>query len=175
MSTLSVLAAKAQEKNLSFLLIGGHAVNLHGYSRFTHDIDLLINRDDLPQWSKLLSEAGYIVHQQTATFLQFDPPSPESPRVDLMLVSNSTYEKLALRAGSVKDAPQIKYVCAEHLIALKLHVLKQDLQHRRLKDFLDVVEVVRANKIDLQNAEMREIFDRYGTEDLYRRIKLALE
>jgi hypothetical protein len=93
-----------------------------------------------------------------------------------MLVNNETYEKLFVRAISASpEALPIKLVCVEHLIALKLHVLKQDLEHRRLKDFMDIVELVRVNKIDLQSAEMREIFSRYGTQDLYRRIKLAAE
>jgi predicted nucleotidyltransferase len=176
MSAISMLAAKAREMNLSFLLIGGHAVNLHGYSRFTKDIDLLIRRDDLPRWRELLREAGYELQHQAATFLQFDAEKAETPGVDLMLVNRSTYEKMIARAISAQpDGTAIHFVCAEHLIALKLHVLKQDLEHRRLKDFLDIVEVVRAKKIDLQSAEMREIFSRYGTEDLYRRIRLAVE
>jgi len=62
-----------------------------------------------------------------------------------------------------------------HLIALKLHALKQDLAHRQIKDFLDVVDLVAANKIDLKSEELKSIFQRYGSADLYRRILTACE
>jgi hypothetical protein len=176
MTLLCNLASQAEQQNLHFLLIGGHAVNIHGYSRATEDIDLLINREDMLRWKTLLDQAGYRIVHDGGTFQQFEGNDPQMPGVDLMLVNQQTYEKLSMRAVPASpELKSIKLVCVEHLIALKLHVLKQDLAHRRIRDFLDVVELIKANKIDLQNDEMREIFSRYGTEDLYRRIKLAVE
>jgi len=152
---LEQLATKAQETGLPFLLIGGHAVNFHGYSRFTKDIDFLINRDLLPRWSDLLKNQGYSVAHTGATFCQFQNADSNLPGVDLMLVNEQTFQKLMAKAKiEKKDNFSIPLVCAEHLVALKLHALKQDLEHRRLKDFLDIVEIVRAGGIDLQSAEM---------------------
>lgn len=173
---LEQIAMKAHELGLPFLIIGGHAVNLHGYSRFTKDVDLLIKRDLLPQWSELLTKMSFALSNQGATFCQFRNADVNVPSVDLMLVNQQTFEKLSAKAGvETQGGISFPIVAVEHLIALKLHVLKQDLAHRRIKDFLDVVELVRLNGIDLQSTEMREIFERYGTEDLYRRIKLAVE
>ena len=173
---LEELASEAGKLGLPFLLIGGHAVNFHGYSRFTKDVDFLINRDCLPRWSELLKAHGYNLSQTGPTFCQFENKDSNVPGVDLMLVNEQTFQKLFARARvETKGSISIPLVCAEHLIALKLHVLKQDLEHRRLKDFLDVVEIVRASKINLQSEEMRGIFAKYGTEDLYQRIKLATQ
>lgn len=175
MSNVADLARNARDRDLPFLLIGGYAVNIHGYSRVTNDLDVLIRRAQLDQWTELLNEAGYKLVHEGQTFVQFESSEPATP-VDLMLVNDQTFEKLQARVHSLEEeGTTIPFVCVQHLIALKIHVLKQDLEHRRMKDFLDVVELVRANKIDLQSTEMREIFERYGSEDLYRRIKLASE
>ncbi len=60
-------------------------------------------------------------------------------------------------------------------LALKLHVLKQAQLHRFLKDFQDVVELIRINKVDLHSEEMRGLFLRYGTADLYEKVKRAID
>ena len=66
-------------------------------------------------------------------------------------------------------------VSLEHLIALKLHVLKQARLHRFLKDFQDVVELVRINHLDLHSDAMRALFIRYGTAELHEKITRAVE
>jgi hypothetical protein len=43
----------------------------------------------------------------------------------------------------------------DHLIALKLHVLKQRLSHRGYKDFMDVLSLVQANQLDVRSDTSR--------------------
>lgn len=171
------LSRTAAETNLQALLIGGHAVNMHGVSRFTEDFDFLIPREKLEAWKALLAGLGFAMFREGPNFAQFARDVEKGPkRLDLMLVNDATFSKLA--AGSLplpEPSESLRIVCVEHLIALKLHVLKQDLEHRRLRDFLDVVDLVKKNQIDLQTAEMQEIFERYGTPELYRQVKLYCE
>jgi len=56
-----------------------------------------------------------------------------------------------------------------------VHVLKQARLHRFLKDFQDVVELVRINHLDLHSEAMRVLFLKHGTTDLYEKIKRAVE
>jgi len=44
------LVAEATARGLRFLLIGGYAVNAHGYSRKTFDIDFLICANCCARW-----------------------------------------------------------------------------------------------------------------------------
>jgi hypothetical protein len=44
-----------------------------------------------------------------------------------------------------------------------------------LKDFQDVIELVRINHLDLHSEAMRSLFIRYGTADLYDKITRAVE
>ncbi len=54
-------------------------------------------------------------------------------------------------------------------------MLKQARLHRFLKDFQDVVELVRINHLDLHSEAMRVLFLKHGTTDLYEKIKRAVE
>jgi hypothetical protein len=46
---------------MSFLVIGGHAVNAHGASRMTFDLDLLVRRSDLEKWRELMERLGFVI------------------------------------------------------------------------------------------------------------------
>ena len=171
------LSRAATAANLEALLIGGHAVNMHGVSRFTEDIDFLVPRAKLDAWKAILSALGFAPFREGPTFAQFAREVEHGPkRLDLMLVNDETFTKLSARALALPEPSEsLRIVCVEHLIALKLHVLKQDLEHRRLRDFLDVVDLVKENEIDLQTAEMKEIFEKYGTPELYQKVSLYCE
>lgn len=62
------LSTISTELRLRFLIIGGHAVNLHGYSRVTQDIDLLVCRDELAEWKKALERLGYSLSMKRQPF-----------------------------------------------------------------------------------------------------------
>jgi len=161
---------------LRFLVIGGLAVIEHGYSRFTADIDLLIDRTDEEKWCEFLVRLGYQVASKGESFLQFLPNAPSHWPVDLMLVAPETFAGLVADASPVSlKGAQVSLVSINHLIALKLHVLKQAQLHRFLKDFQDIIELVRINHLDLHSEAMRGLFLRYGDADLYEKIKRAIE
>jgi hypothetical protein len=67
-------------------------------------------------------------------FAQFTPPD-ESTGLDLMFVAPSTFEQFWTASekrefgGTTASVPSL-----DHLLALKLHVLKQGLLHRTSKD-----------------------------------------
>jgi len=41
-NVFSIIEENARAANLDYLVIGGHAVNAHGYFRTTLDVDLLV-------------------------------------------------------------------------------------------------------------------------------------
>ena len=84
MSIIERLAETAQEEELPFLLIGGYAVSFHGYSRFTKDIDVLIRKADLPEWTDLLNRVNYSPVEESPAFVRF-----ESSDVTLPVMSTS--------------------------------------------------------------------------------------
>src|ERR1051326_6618686 len=55
----------------------------------------------------------------------------------------------------------------EHLLALKLHLLKHAHAGRFLKHFLDFENLDKVNKVDLRSDNVRWMFLRYGNMELY--------
>ncbi|MBI5384260.1 MAG: nucleotidyltransferase family protein [Verrucomicrobia bacterium] len=176
MSIFAQLNQEAARRELQFLVIGGHAVNVHSYSRQTYDLDLLISKDRAPEWTAAVSSLGYTFLNAHPTFLQFTAPSPKDWPIDFMLVNQRTWTGLwseAVEAGL--GGVTIKVPSLRHLIALKLHVLKQGLRHRVLKDLNDVVQLVELNRVDVRADEFRRLCERYGNLKLYEDIVRAIE
>ena len=50
-----------QEQNLQYIIAGGIAVNLHGYPRFTNDIDILLalDQNNLAKMANIMESMGY--------------------------------------------------------------------------------------------------------------------
>ncbi|HLK56444.1 MAG TPA: hypothetical protein VKU00_07765 [Chthonomonadaceae bacterium] len=57
--TLKRLIADLETHNIDYNVIGGVALNQHGYQRFTHDIDLLLSPDGLEIFRSELMGRGY--------------------------------------------------------------------------------------------------------------------
>src|SRR5215813_3876129 len=99
MTELETIQHKAQEVKLEFLLIGGLAVIQHGFVRSTTDIDLLVRMRDSESWRRMLEGLGYRYDHGTHNFHQYQRREFTGWPLDLMIVDESTFEKLA--KGSV--------------------------------------------------------------------------
>jgi len=163
---LRLLADEAARRKISILLIGGYAVNAHGYSRKTFDIDFLTRARDSGAWREVLSRMGYTCAHEQTTFLQFT--APNLPDIDLMRVNDETFDRLF----SESEARQllgieVRVPALEHLITLKLHAAKHAAPHRRYKDLLDIFYLVDVNKVDVSTDRFRQMCEKYGTHEIY--------
>ena len=166
---------EAASRQLQFLVVGGLAVNFYGYMRDTADLDLLILRDEREQWLKLFSELGYALDQDRNVFVQLSPPKAGAWPVDLMLVRERTFREILSHGQEMEMyGTRMLVPTLEHLIALKLHALKHGHIGRYLKDYLDVENLVRVNKVDPRADKVRQLFLKYGTVDVYERISRAV-
>ncbi len=172
MNFLGAIAIQAAEKGLPFVLAGGHAVIVHGHPRNTFDIDLIIRRVDQARWSELVKRMGYSFHREGTTFLQFNPPNAQSLPLDLMLVGDETFTKLMAEAvPAPASAAGAKVVSLPHLLALKCHAIKHGHRGRIVKDADDVIRLVLANKLDLDEPGIRDLFLKHGTAELYEKVR----
>ena len=172
MSVLAQIHFAASERELKFLLIGGFAVNAHGFSRVTGDLDLAVSRPDRTGWHDLITALGYQVAAENERFLQFQSVAEGSLPIDVMLANRPTFERFWQQAIETQIGGLIyRVVSLEHLIAMKLHVLKQAKLHRYMKDYQDVVSLVLVNRINLGEENYRTLFEKYGTLKLYEKIR----
>lgn len=171
MDIFEKLAPAAAARSLPFVIIGGHAVAVHGYGRTTEDLDLLACKDRRAEWLDLMTFLGYTLRHDGQTFLQFEPPAQEAWAVDLMFVNQATFDQILQEAlRRPWGAVELRYVCLRHLLALKLFVLKQRKSHRMLKDMDDVLTLIQRNRLDVRSAEMRQLIEKYGDAELYEKI-----
>lgn len=175
MSFFADVHQRAAERKLRFLVIGGMAVNHYGYCRETNDLDFFISWNDRDSWMQLLAEFGYNRFTDGGPFVQYSPPDNNAWPVDLMLVQEQTFVPIfeASCEGEFYGI-KTKVPSLEHLLALKLHALKNTRTRRFLKDFLDVENLISINHFDIKSEKLRSLFEKYGTMDLYEKISRAL-
>ena len=155
-----------REPPLPFLIIGGYAVGAHGYTRPTFDVDFLVRKSDRDTWFQRIQSAGLSLHGEANNFAQFNQRDDDG--LDLMFVSEETFGKMWPASETrTFDAVDARVPCLDHLLALKLHVLRQGLAHRTSKDANDVEELLRRNKVNLSDPHYEQLFLKYGNRELY--------
>ena len=163
----------SQEPPLPYLVIGGYAVAANGYSRTTIDTDLLVRRTDKQSWHDRCLKAGLGCIGQSTSFSQYDGVDK---RLDLMFVDEKAFEKM--NADSVpQDYGDVhaKVVSLEHLIALKLHALKNAPKHRTSKDLNDIEMLAKHHSLPITNDYYRELFLKYGNQHIYETLLRCLK
>jgi predicted nucleotidyltransferase len=170
-----IIDAETCKRHLQFLVIGGLAINQYGYSRDTADLDIFVCQDDRSKWLELFSQLHYTVFHDGGNFIQLSQPEQNAWPVDLMLVQAKTFKPMFAASREVNFyGTNVRIPSLEHLIALKLHALKNTRLHRFLKDFLDVENLIRINKLDIKSESIRQLFAKYGTMELHEKVSQSL-
>ena len=71
-SELRELVQRFNEAKIEYALCGGMAVALHGYPRFTKDIDFLIPPESLDQARKVAAASGFLDESGRIPFADSD-------------------------------------------------------------------------------------------------------
>ena len=156
-----------REPALRFLIIGGYAVAAHGHTRATFDVDFLVRRSEQSMWMSRAVEVGLKLESVTNNFAQFSQTTP-ADALDLMFVEDPTFDQM-WQASEERTfgRGRARIPRLDHLIALKLHALKQSLPHRTAKDAEDVETLVRRHALKLSDPQYKQLFLKYGTQELY--------
>ena len=89
-----------------------------------------------------------------------------------MLVSDDTFAKLMAEAvPAPASAEGAKVVSLRHLLALKCHAIKHGHEGRIVKDAEDVIRLAQVNKLDLDEPDIRGLFLKHGTTELYEKVR----
>jgi hypothetical protein len=168
-SFLTTIGKLIEEQRLPALMIGGHAVTALGHPRATFDLDLLIPRSSVETWRHELAAFHYRVFHESINFLQFES-SPELPLppLDLMVVEDEVFEAFDRSKTNLKPiaTPDVKA-----MIALKLHAIRQPARLNAAQDWADVMALIQAHQLTLDDAEFSAIVRRHGGEGAIGRIR----
>ena len=169
-----VLAANAGAEGLEAVLVGGNAINLYEYFRTTFDVDLLVRETDAERWLSYFQGHGYAQYHRTPNFirLHFKASPAEALPVDLMLVDTGTFGKIlaASRRSDIGNGRNLLIPSPLHLIAMKLHALRNPKRVENGIDLQDVKYLIKKTKIDTSSKEFIQVVQRYATDAIRTRI-----
>ncbi|MGA8660314.1 MAG: hypothetical protein WB586_29700 [Chthoniobacterales bacterium] len=160
-----------KEAGVPFLVIGGHAVVLHGHLRNTFDLDLLVADSKLAAARAALTNLGYGSYFETDAFLQLQAPE-NLPPLDLMIVDDQTFGRIETTANQkVLDGQPIRIPDVLRLIALKLHATRDTARRTTETDWQDVAGLLLATNRSLEDSELRTIISQYGGSEALTEIR----
>ena len=153
----------------SLLIVGGHALDVHGVSRQTIDVDCLIAEEHRGNMDLHLRKAGFSRVAETGMFARYRHASAAVPEVDVLFVDVPTFAKLESASIPFPGGGPLRTPCLLHLVALKLHAIRNNPE-REARDLGDIAELLRTNRDSVSSAELSMICQRYGVVGIEERI-----
>ena len=165
------LSRELSSGGVRWLLVGGFAVNYHGISRATGDVDLLMTATAYEQAGPVLQRAGYEEYQRTSAFARLSNKGIYLMGIDVAFVDEATFEKMWREScqTTISNAP-VRVAAIKHLIAMKLHALKHGSAARQRKDLEDIRDLAAAGQLDLHAEEFRQLCSRFADDKIYQMI-----
>ena len=161
-SPLTVLA----ESGLPLLLVGGTAVQVFGYGRFTKDFDCLIAHESDAELAAVLEAADYEQFDRSPVVARYRHRQNPLLVLDTLLVNAETFAKMWAMRSSVRLATfELSVAAPLHVIAMKLHAIKSD-SRRKFRDLVDVLEIIRLKHATFTREDLHTVCQRYGTVEL---------
>ena len=171
-SFLTSISKLIEEADLPALMIGGHAVTALGHPRATFDLDLLIPRSSAAKWKEGLAKLHYRIFAESSNFHQYEaPPGIPLPPLDLMLVDDDVFQTLERTKIASKPIATPGVVA---MIALKLHAINQPARTDVEKDWSDVLALVKAHKLSLDDPDFSAIVLKHGGASAIQRIQTSI-
>ncbi|MDQ3621629.1 MAG: nucleotidyltransferase family protein [Verrucomicrobiota bacterium] len=162
------------ESGVPLLLIGGHALHAHGYSRLTLDFDCLILAGDEARMKGYLENAGWEEVFRTRSFGKYRSLGADASVIDVMFVEAETFTRLSAESFQFTFGEvTLRVPALMHLVAMKLHAIKNDPQ-RESRDAGDIVELLRRNKDRWTPGQFEETCRRFGLAEVCSRIRPLL-
>jgi hypothetical protein len=150
-----------EREGIALLLAGGWAVNFHGYSRITRDMDWICSRAMEQRACAYMTHLGFSKVSEGMASRFVRPDDPSFPPVDLIWVDELTFSKMAVtpcKTGCHGDIPVIDF---EALLAMKLHALKDDAQ-RQGRDVLDIRSLLKYGEYRITEERLRDLCERFA-------------
>lgn len=167
-STLERLARRLDQEGIPYAIIGGMALNVHGYVRVTRDVDVLLTGAGLEEFGRRCVGRGYVAAFAGARKRFFDAES----RVAIEIITTGEYpgdgkpKPVAFPdpATASVEIEGIRVVPLAKLIELKL-ASGLSAGHR-LRDLADVQDLVVALELPLDLGDSLD----GSVRDEYRRL-----
>jgi hypothetical protein len=166
MNVFDIVARASQNEKVLCVLIGGVALHFHGVARQTMDVDFLVSPEDFETLERELAKGGYRLTDRSDLSAHFAPTEKPKFSVDLLFVDRETLEKIKAGGTSVPIGDN-KFIIpsVQHLVALKLHALKQN-PSRQSRDLPDIASLVRRHPAEFPGDTLADLCRTYGAPEI---------
>jgi predicted nucleotidyltransferase len=166
-------SSELAKNGIRSIVIGGFAVNYHGYTRGTLDLDFMIQQGDEEKLKKLMLAEGYTDFAIHDNVIFFQRPGT-SLRIDFLRVDDKTLEHFLSRAKKVEiDGIKLLLASLRDIIAMKLFAVEYGSPSRKEKDIEDIVQLAIVNS--LATNELKSLCDQYASKKVYEQICKRIE
>ena len=141
MVSYEILFRELHDQNIEYMIVGGIAVNLHGYPRFTNDLDILLalDKDNIKKLSKIMQSLDYeprlpvsievlededtvksFIEEKGMTAYSYIHKHQPQFNVDILVAESQDYANFTKEKmpASIWDI-EVPVVCIDDLIAMK--------------------------------------------------------
>jgi len=166
---LRALTEFFEESGAEWGVIGGLAMAVHGASRTTLDVDIIVNGEVQDQLIEFLESRGFTTLHRSTGYSNHLHEDPSRGRVDVVYVRGDTSRQIFddIKVHPGPGGMEIPVPRPEHLAAMKAYSIKNDPK-RTLRELADIRVLLDAPDVD--RAEINRYFVRYGLEDLLDRL-----
>jgi len=174
-SVFELMSELTEKQGVSCVLVGGFAINCYKVTRQTVDVDYLITKEEFDEIRPFLKKAGYHENFTEEAFIRLNNKKAMFMDLDFVLVDKETLDQIIKSGKKIKIADyEFTIPSLRHIIALKLHAIKNDPKARKFKDLPDIINLIKANKIDCKEVDFHELCLKYGNKTIYNEIIKAL-
>lgn len=151
---LQKIAKRLDELHIPYAVVGGMAMFLHGYRRFTEDVDLLVTREGLQEVHRRLEGLGYLPPFQGSKHLR---DTELGVRVEFLVTGDypgdGKPKPIAFPNPELVSEERNGIRCLQlpRLVELKLASGMSNLQ--RMRDLSDVVDMIRTLNLPRELAD----------------------
>ena len=136
----------------------------YGSERLTQDCDCAVIAANERMVAAVLQPLGYLLKDRFASFARYAHLANRKPVVDVMLLNEATFNRLYEESREVElDGIKLRAPKPLHLVALKLHALKQ-APERIGKDWEDICYLLEKHSGEWTREELSAISERYASE-----------
>jgi hypothetical protein len=163
---LQTFARFFESQHIRYAVIGGLALQAWGYTRFTRDVDFVVERNARDRVVSFVESLGYETLHVSDGYSNHLHADAGMGRVDFMYIDADTAMKLFPEAATKPIVGQFAAPVPkpEHLLAMKAMSMKNSPK-RVLVDSPDVQFLLRLPGVD--RAAVRDYFARHGLLELF--------
>ncbi len=165
---LRKIVRRLEELGVPYVIVGGMAMFLHGYRRFTEDVDLLVTREGLAQIHERLEGRGYVVPFTGSKQLR---DAENGVRIEFLVTGDFPGDgkpKPVAFPDPASVSVDIDGVhCLDLTRLLELKLASGMTNPGRLKDLADVQELIRVLNLPASLAEQLNPFVRDKYTELW--------